>query len=68
MTVHPQFLTDASGKRTSVMLSFKEYEKIIEELEIAEDLRIYNEVKARNEKAIPIEEAFKKLDAKRKKA
>ena len=31
--LHPQFLTDAKGKRTSVLLPMREFEALIEELE-----------------------------------
>lgn len=67
LTVHPQFITDKAGNKISVVLSVKEYEALMEELEELEDIRLYDEAKASDEPSIPIDEAFKLLDAKRAK-
>ncbi len=67
LTVHPQFITDKAGNKISVVLSVKEYEALMEELEELEDIRLYDEAKASNEPSIPIDEAFKLLDIKRAK-
>ncbi|MCL6461421.1 MAG: hypothetical protein I4O51_06065 [Flavobacterium micromati] len=40
-----QFLTDEKGNRTAVVLSIKKYNKLIEELEDLEDVRLYDEAK-----------------------
>jgi hypothetical protein len=40
-----QFLTDAKGNRTAVVLSIKKYNKLIEKLEDLEDVRLYDEAK-----------------------
>ena len=44
-TLKPQFINDAKGKRSFVILTAKEFDAIIEELEDAEDVRLYNEAK-----------------------
>ena len=44
-----QFLTDEKGKRTAVLLSIKEYNKLIEKLEDLEDVRLYDEAKKEND-------------------
>ena len=49
----PQFITDKKGKKLSVVISIAEYRKMLEELEELEDIRLYDAVKARKEKAIP---------------
>lgn len=41
-----QYITDESGKRVSVVLPVEEYERLIEALEDAEDVRLYDEAKA----------------------
>ena len=63
LTVHPQYITDKTGKKISVVLPMKEFENIIEELE---DIRLYDEAKASNEPSVPIDEAFKMIEAERK--
>jgi len=41
----PQFITDEKGNKISVILPLDEYEKILEELEELEDIRLYDEAK-----------------------
>jgi PHD/YefM family antitoxin component YafN of YafNO toxin-antitoxin module len=60
-----QFITNDSGKKLAVILPIKEYEQMIEAIEEAEDIKLYDSVKIKNESSINIETAFKKLDAKR---
>ncbi len=61
MTLNPQFVTDKKGKKMAVQLSVKEYEYLIGELEMKEDIALYEKVKAdRNENYIPITEYRKK--------
>ena len=45
MTLHPQFITDNSGNKISVILSMKEYRSILEDLQELEDIRQYDETK-----------------------
>ena len=61
-----QFIIDNNGKKLGVLLSMKKYSHMVEELEELEDIKLYDEAKARKETSIPIEKAFKQLDAKRK--
>lgn len=63
----PQYITDNKGNKLSVVLPIKEYQKLIEELEDMDDVRLYDEAKASQEPSIPIEEAFKLIESKRKK-
>jgi hypothetical protein len=67
ITVHPQYLTDNSGKKISAVIPIKQFKSIMEELEELEDIKLYDEAKASNEPSIPIDEAFKMIEAKRKK-
>ena len=61
-----QFITDSKGHKVAVILPVKEYQKILADLEDLEDIRLYDQAKSSKEISIPIEEAFKKIDAKRK--
>ena len=63
----PQFITDNKGKKLSVVLPLKDYKKIIQELEELEDIRLYDEAMESKETSIPIDKAFKLIEAKRKK-
>jgi hypothetical protein len=44
----------------------KDFKAIMEELEELEDIKLYDEAKKSNETSIPIDEAFKMIEAKRK--
>ena len=61
-----QFITDSKGKKIAVILPIEDYNKMIEDLEDIDDVRLYDEVKQLNESSIPIEEAFKLIESKRK--
>jgi hypothetical protein len=66
LTVHPQYITDNSGKKISVVLPMKEFKTIMDELDELEDIRLYDEAKASKEPSINIDDAFRMIEAKRK--
>lgn len=61
-----QYITDNKGNKVSVVLPIKDYERMVEELEEFEDIRLYDEAMAANEPSIPIDQAFEMIEAKRK--
>ena len=65
-TVHPQYITDNTGKKISVVLPIKDFKAIMEELEELDDIKLYDEAKKSNERSVPIDDAFKMIEAKRK--
>ena len=48
------YITDDKGKKVSVILSIKEYERMLDELEELEDIRAYDKVKRSGEANEPI--------------
>ena len=48
----PRYITDKKGKKLSVVISITQYKQMLENLEELEDIRLYDAVKARKEKAI----------------
>lgn len=61
MTLNPQFLTDKKGKKIAVQLSVKEFEYLIEELELKEDIALYKKGKTDpNENYISLQEYLRK--------
>ena len=60
MTLHPQYITDATGKKQAVVLSMKEYNFLLEELEELEDIKLYDAVKAKNESSVSFGTYLKK--------
>lgn len=65
LTINPQYITDNTGKKISVVLPLKDFNAIMEELEELEDIKLYDEAKKANEPSIPIDDAFKMIEAKR---
>lgn len=45
LTIHPQYIKDANGNNSLVVLSVQEFESLMEELEELEDIRLYDEAK-----------------------
>ena len=56
----PQYITDSTGKRVSVVVPIQQWQKMLEELEELDDIRLYDEVKARNEPTVSLAEYQKK--------
>jgi PHD/YefM family antitoxin component YafN of YafNO toxin-antitoxin module len=45
LTIHPQYIKDANGKKTLVILPAKEFDSMLEELEAIEDIKLYDKAK-----------------------
>jgi len=58
LNMNTQFLTDANGNKTGVLISISQYKKMMEELEELEDIKTFDKAKKRNEKTIPLREAI----------
>jgi hypothetical protein len=43
--IHPQFITDNNGNKISAVIPINEFKTIMEELEDAEDVKLYDEAK-----------------------
>ncbi len=65
LALSPQYITDSDGKRVSVILSLAEYLKLLELLEELEDIRLYDEVKARHEERIPLNDYLQQRNARK---
>ncbi len=63
--VHPQYITDKEGNKISVVIPIKEFELLIEELEDLEDVQRFEAAMASKEPSIPLDGAFKLIEAER---
>lgn len=61
-----QYITNEKGKKVAVVIPMKDYEQIIEDLEMLADIRAYDEVKSFNEPSVPYAKAIKQIAAKRR--
>jgi hypothetical protein len=65
INVHPQYIRDAEGNKTLVVLSVKEFEALIEDLEDLDDIKLYDKAKKEDDgERIPFSEYLKKRKAK----
>ena len=55
-SIHPQYITDEHGKRVSVVLPIQQWQQVLEELEELDDIKLYDDVKARKEPTISLAE------------
>jgi len=62
----PQYITDQIGNKVSIILPIRDYERMIEELDELEDIRLYDEAKAFKQEYSPAEDVFISIEAKRK--
>lgn len=67
IAIHPQYITDNTGKKISAVLPMQEFKTIIEELEELEDIRLYDDSKNDKEPAIPKSKAMAIIEAERRK-
>ena len=62
LKVHPQYIKDANGNKSMVVLPAKEFDVIMEVIEDMEDVRLYDEAQKNDDgERIPMEEAFKMI-------
>lgn len=65
--IEKQLVTNDEGKPISVILSIKDYNWILEELEELDDIRDYDKAKKRKQQFVSAEEAFSKIEKTRNK-
>lgn len=57
-----QFVVDASGNRTAVLLDVERYFELLEAQEELESIRAYDEAKSSGDEAIPFSQAVKEIE------
>lgn len=62
--IKPRYITDENGEKISVILPVDEYERIIHELEDADDVKLYDKVKKEKQESIGFEDYLKQRHAK----
>ncbi len=61
-----KFIKNKKGQKVSVVLDFKEYEKLMEDLEELDAIRAYDAAKASGETPIPYEQVLRNIAQQRK--
>lgn len=57
--IHPQYIIDENQNRKAVVLSWDDWERIMDELEELDDIRTYDAAKVGPQDSIPFEQAVK---------
>ncbi len=60
-----QFVIDNSGNKLAVILPIKEYNKMIDELEELEDIKLFDQAKKGKQEFIDADKAFKEIEENR---
>jgi PHD/YefM family antitoxin component YafN of YafNO toxin-antitoxin module len=60
--IKEQYIIDKQGHKTSVLISIKDYQKILSDLEELEEIKAYDKAKERNEELVSFDEAMKILN------
>ena len=66
LLIHPQYIKDADGNKSLVVLPAKEFDIMMEELEELEDICLYDDAKKNDTgERVSMEEAFRMIEANR---
>ncbi len=61
-----QVVTDQKGNKVSIIVPYKDYEKMMKALENASDERAFERARKRKAEALPAREAFKQIEQNQK--
>ena len=61
-----QFVTDKKNKKVAVILSIKDYERMMDALDELACIKAYDQAKARKSEFVLANDAFKQIEQKRK--
>jgi hypothetical protein len=60
-----QFVVDASGNRTAVLLDVKRYIELLEAHEELESIRAYDDAKSSGDEVVPFSQAIREIEGAR---
>jgi hypothetical protein len=62
-----QYVTDDHGKKLAVILPIREYNKMVDDLEELEDIKLYDKAKKGKQEFVDADQAFKEIEEARRK-
>ena len=62
IALHPQYVIDERGARLAVMLPANEYDQLLSELEMADDVAAYDRAKELGSDPMPLDSFVARLD------
>jgi hypothetical protein len=67
VSIHPEFVVDEKAHKKAVILPFREWKSLMEDLAELEDIRSYDQAKKKRETAIPFEIAVRQIKSRTRK-
>jgi hypothetical protein len=61
-----RFIIDEKGQRIGVLLDIEDYQRLLEELEELEAIRVYDAAKASGDEVLPLEQALAEIEQDRR--
>ncbi len=65
-TLHPEYVIDENKSKKAVLIPFKEWQKILEEIEELEDIRIYDKAKSKKLEFISLDKVVDQIQRRAK--
>lgn len=65
LTMHPEYVVDEKARKKAVLVSFDEWQQLMEAIEELDDIRAYDQAKKEPDDLVPFEEAVRQIKAKR---
>jgi len=62
INVHPQYVIDEFKEKKAVLLSFEDWETVLEALEELDDISAYDQAKSGGQEKIPFEKAVREIE------
>jgi hypothetical protein len=58
-TLHPEYLIDEKKNKKAVLIPFREWKKIVEDIEELDEIRAYDKAKLKKLKFVPFDKILK---------
>jgi PHD/YefM family antitoxin component YafN of YafNO toxin-antitoxin module len=63
VNIHPQYVVNENQEKKAVMLSYEEWNNVLDALEELDDIVAYDAAKSGNTESIPFEQAVQQIQA-----
>ena len=60
--VHPQYVIDEFQQKKAVLLTFEDWEAVLEALEELDEIQVYDTAKSGDQEKIPFEQAVQEIE------
>lgn len=61
ITLNERYVVDQAGNKVQVILDVEVFQRLLEELEMVEDVRLYDEARAAPTEVLPLEQAMAEI-------